>query len=228
MSLQIEFPHPSNADPDGLLACGGNLEVETLLSAYSQGIFPWYNNDSPILWWSPDPRLVLFPEDFKVSKSLMQKIRKKVFEIRLDSDFESVIYNCASVRRKNQPGTWITPDMQQAYINLHKAGYAHSVETYYNNTLVGGLYGVSIGGSFFGESMFYLMSDASKIAFFYLVKLLEQHNYKIIDAQQATKHLKSFGAKEISRNRFLLIVKEAISLKGIKGKWQNTLIPDNP
>ncbi len=224
----ITFPHPSTANPDGLLAYGGNLEVDTLLSAYSQGIFPWYGDDSPILWWSPDPRLVLYPDELKISKSLMQKIKKKTFEIRLDENFEMVIRQCAAIDRKGQNGTWITDDMQQAYINLHKAGYAHSVETYYNDTLVGGLYGVSIGGVFFGESMFYLETDASKVALYYLVKLLKKCHYRIIDAQQSTKHLKSLGAREISRNEFLNIIREAITQKGIEGKWKNLLISDNP
>ncbi len=228
MFLNFRFPHPSTANPDGLLAYGGNLEVDTLLSAYSQGIFPWYGDDSPILWWSPDPRLVLYPDELKISKSLMQKIKKKTFEIRLDENFEMVIRQCAAIDRKGQNGTWITDEMQQAYINLHKAGYAHSVETYYNDTLVGGLYGVSIGGVFFGESMFYLETDASKVALYYLVKLLKKCHYRIIDAQQSTKHLKSLGAREISRNEFLNIIREAITQKGIEGKWKNLLISDNP
>ncbi|MBN2610895.1 MAG: leucyl/phenylalanyl-tRNA--protein transferase [Bacteroidales bacterium] len=228
MPGHIIFPHPSTADPDGLLAIGGNLEVNTLLAAYSQGIFPWYNDDSPILWWSPDPRMVLFPGKLKVSSSLGQKIRKKVFEVKLDANFEKVINYCATLERKGQQGTWITEDMKQAYINLHKAGYAHSVETYYNGSLAGGLYGVSIGKAFFGESMFRLVSDASKVALYYLVKVLKNNDYLIIDVQQSTRHLKSLGACEITRAQFLKILEKAVNLKGIEGIWHNSLIPDHP
>jgi leucyl/phenylalanyl-tRNA--protein transferase len=219
MFSMLQFPDPETADPDGLLACGGNLEVETLLSAYSQGIFPWYSEGSPILWWSPDPRLVLFPENYKASGSLLQIIKKNIFEIRFDTSFEQVIFQCAHIKRKGQSGTWITPEMQEAYIRLHSAGYAHSAETYCNNKLVGGLYGVSIGAAFFGESMFYIMSDASKVAFHYLVKRLYQWRYRLVDAQQSTGHLKSLGAEEISRKNFLALLREALKEKGRTGKW---------
>jgi len=220
MFSSIQFPDPESADPDGLLACGGNLEVDTLLEAYSQGIFPWYSEDSPILWWSPDPRLVLFPENYKASRSLLQTVKKNAFDIRSDENFREVIHHCAHVRRKGQSGTWITPEMQEAYINLHEAGYAHSVETYYNHKLVGGLYGVSIGAAFFGESMFYLMRDASKVAFHYLMIRLCKWKFKLVDAQQSTKHLKSLGATEISRKNFLAYLKEAIKQKSRTGKWK--------
>lgn len=216
----LVFPDPETADPDGLLATGGNLDVDTLLSAYSQGIFPWYSEDSPILWWSPDPRLVLFPENYKASKSLLQTIKKNVFEIKFDESFEQVIHHCAHVKRKGQTGTWITPEMEDAYIKLHKAGYVHSVETYCNKKLVGGLYGVSIGAAFFGESMFYLMRDASKVAFHYLMSRLEQWKFRLVDAQQSTQHLKSLGATEIPRKQFLVYVKEAIKEKSKTGKWK--------
>ena len=217
---ELYFPDPETADPDGLLACGGNLEVDTLLSAYSQGIFPWYIEDSPILWWSPDPRLVLFPENYKASKSLLQAIKKNVFEIRFDVSFEQVIHHCAHVKRKSQTGTWITPEMQDAYIKLHEAGYAHSVETYYNKKLVGGLYGVSIGAAFFGESMFYLMKDASKVAFHYLMSRLGQWKFRLVDAQQSTQHLKNFGATEIPRKQFLVCLKEAMKEESKTGRWK--------
>lgn len=213
------FPDPEAVDPDGLLACGGNLEIDTLLAAYSHGIFPWYNDDSPILWWSPDPRLVLFPEKYRPSKSLLQKIKKGVFEVRFDTNFEQVIACCAGVKRKGQNGTWITSEMQKAYIQLHKAGYAHSVETYLNNRLAGGLYGVSIGKAFFGESMFYHITDASKAAFHYLILRLQQWNFKIVDAQQSTRHLKSLGAEEISRKAFLRYLKIALISESKKGAW---------
>jgi leucyl/phenylalanyl-tRNA--protein transferase len=218
---KLYFPDPETADPDGLLACGGNLEVDTLLSAYTQGIFPWYSEGSPILWWSPDPRLVLLPENYKASRSLLQTIKKNIFEVRFDSGFEQVIFQCAHVKRKGQSGTWITREMQEAYIRLHRAGHAHSAETYYNNKLVGGLYGVSIGAAFFGESMFYIMRDASKVAFYYLMNRLYQWKYKLVDAQQTTGHLKSMGAEEISRKNFLDLLTEALMEKGRTGKWNS-------
>ncbi len=217
----LQFPDPETADPDGLLACGGNLEVETLLSAYSKGIFPWYSEGSSILWWSPDPRLVLFPDNYKASGSLLQTIKKNIFEFRFDTSFEQVILQCARVKRKGQAGTWITPEMEEAYIRLHRAGYAHSAETYHNNELVGGLYGVSIGAAFFGESMFYIMRDASKAAFYYLMNRLSQWKFKLVDAQQSTGHLKSMGAEEISRKYFLALLRGALKEKGKTGKWNS-------
>ena len=220
MFSTFQFPDPETADPDGLLAMGGNLEVDTLLSAYSQGIFPWYGEDSPKLWWSPDPRLVLFPENYRASKSLLQTIKKNVFEIRFDENFEQVIHHCANVKRKGQTGTWITSEMQDAYIELHEAGYAHSVETYYKNKLVGGLYGVSLGTAFFGESMFYLMRDASKVAFHYLMSRLDRWKFRLVDAQQSTQHLKNLGATEIPRKQFLVDLKEATKEKSKTGKWK--------
>ena len=220
MFSTFQFPDPETADPDGLLAMGGNLEVDTLLSAYSQGIFPWYGEDSPKLWWSPDPRLVLFPENYRASKSLLQTIKKNVFEIRFDENFEQVIHHCANVKRKGQTGTWITSEMQDAYIELHEAGYAHSVETYYKNKLVGGLYGVSLGTAFFGESMFYLMRDASKVAFHYLMSRLDRWKFRLVDAQQSTQHLKNLGATEIPRKQFLSYLKETLKDDGKTGKWK--------
>lgn len=220
MFSTFRFPDPETADPDGLLAMGGNLEVDTLLSAYSQGIFPWYNENSPILWWSPDPRLVLFPENYKPSKSLLQTIKKNIFEIRFDENFRQVIHHCACVKRKGQKGTWITSEMEDAYARLYEAGYAHSVESYYNKQLVGGLYGVSIGTAFFGESMFYLMRDASKVAFHNLMDRLQQWRFSLVDAQQSTRHLKSLGAEEISRKRFLDLLQKALKKKSRTGNWK--------
>lgn len=214
------FPEPDKADPDGLLAIGGDLSVNTLIDAYSHGIFPWYSEGSPILWWSPDPRLILFPEKLKTSKSLRQIIEQKRFSIKIDTCFSRIIENCASVKRKNQEGTWITDEMKEAYINLHNEGYAHSVETFYNNVLVGGLYGVSIGKAFFGESMFYKMTDASKVALYYLVKKLKKLKFHFIDAQQSTEHMKSIGAEEISRQMFLKLLRGAVKVPARKGKWQ--------
>ncbi len=201
------FPNPLLAEPDGLLAVGGDLSIERLLLAYSNAIFPWYNKGEEILWWAPNPRPVLFLDDFKPSKSLLQTIRNKNFEVKFNSDFKSVIENCAKVKRKGQYDTWITAEMKQAYIKLHKLGYAYSVETYLNNKLVGGLYGVAIGKVFFGESMFHLVSDASKIALVYLVDMLKQNNYKLIDVQQKTQLLESFGAKEIDLQILLDLLK---------------------
>jgi leucyl/phenylalanyl-tRNA--protein transferase len=214
------FPDPGKADPEGLLAIGGDLSVDTLIKAYSLGIFPWYSKEMPILWWCPDPRMVLFPQKFKVSKSLRQTIRQKKYTVKIDENFEKVIKNCALSKRKGQEGTWITNEMKQAYIRLFKEGYAHSFETYYNNELVGGLYGVSLGRTFFGESMFYKMTDASKVALYYLIERLKKWNFHFIDAQQSTKHMKMLGAEEISREEFLRILKVSLNESTIRGNWK--------
>lgn len=213
------FPAVNKADSDGLLAIGGDLNVERLLLAYKSGIFPWYSDGMPILWWSPEPRMVLFPTKFKVSKSLSRVIKSKKFHISFDTQFENVIEYCSSVRRKGQNGTWLTDEMKIAYCNLHKEGYAHSVETFYNGRLVGGLYGVSIGKAFFGESMFYLMSDASKVALYYLIEKLKQWNFYFIDAQIKTEHLVRLGAVEISRKDYIKLLKKALKYDFIKGRW---------
>lgn len=216
---KILFPNPELADSDGLLAWGGNLEPETLINAYSKGIFPWYKRGQPILWWSPNPRLVLFPEKLKVSASLKQKINRNIFNIKFDTNFDEVVGYCAKVKRKGQKSTWITTEMQEAYSKLHQEGYAHSVEAYYHEKLVGGLYGVSLGGIFYGESMFYVMPDASKVSLYYLVQKLIEWDFKLIDAQQSTSHLISLGAEEISRKEFLKLLDSAIKLTGKRGKW---------
>lgn len=205
LSKKIIFPNPLNAEPNGLLAIGGNLSVNRLLLAYSNAIFPWYNKGEEILWWAPNPRPVLFLDDFKVSKSLKQSIKK--FEIKFNSNFETVIEMCSTVNRKDQDSTWITDEMKAAYIKLHKKGYAYSVETYYQNNLVGGLYGIALGKVFFGESMFHTKSDASKVALYYLVNLLKQNNFKLIDVQQKTNLLSSLGATEIDIKILLDILK---------------------
>jgi len=220
MPFEFQFPDPRLADSDGLVAAGGDLSIQSLVAAYSQGIFPWYNKNSPILWWSPDPRLVLFPSRFKVSASLQQRIRKGQFILRTDHDFAGVISQCARIRRKGQTGTWITDDVSEAYQELHKAGLAHSFETYYKGVMVGGLYGVSLGRAFFGESMFLRMTDASKVALHALVAWSIQHEFHFIDAQQSTNHLKSLGAQEVSRDRFLDMLTEALNYPTIKGKWR--------
>ncbi len=220
MSTDSIFPHPDLANEEGLLAAGGDLTIPTLLDAYSHGIFPWYNAGSPILWWSPDPRLVLYPSAFRISKSLKQKIKREIYEVRVDTRFDEVITKCAAIKRNDQPGTWITPEMKEAYSILHSHGYAHSFETYFENQLVGGLYGISIGKIFFGESMFYTMTDASKVALYYLVELMKKWEFLLIDAQQSTSHMISLGAEELSRSIFLKQLKQALSFPTLTGKWK--------
>ena len=218
----IIFPDSDSADTDGLLAVGGNLEVPTLIKAYSKGIFPWYTEGTPILWWSPDPRMILFPDKFCISKTLQQVLRSGKYEVRFDDAFDQVIELCARIKRKGQHGTWITDAMIEAYKRLHIAGYAHSVETYCKGELAGGLYGVSLGRVFFGESMFFLMKDASKVGLYYLVQKLLEWEFDLIDTQQSTKHLKSLGAEEIPRKKFLEILKESLKKETIRGKpWSS-------
>ena len=219
LTSEIKFPSPNLATEEGLLAIGGDLRVERLLEAYRNGIFPWFSEGEPILWWSPTPRLVVFPADYKPAKSLRQKINQKKFDIAFDTNFEEVIKECALLSRNDQYGTWITPEMEEAYINLHKAGYAHSVESYQNGRLVGGLYGVSLGRAFFGESMFFTVSDASKVAFHYLVKYAVENDFELIDAQQDTPHLRRLGGTLISRQEFLILLGKALKAPTIKGKW---------
>jgi leucyl/phenylalanyl-tRNA--protein transferase len=201
----MSFPDPRDASLDGLLAYGGELNAERLLLAYNSGIFPWYNENDPVLWWSPDPRMVLFPEKFKVSKSLKKTISSQKFTVTFNTAFEEVITHCARVKREGQDGTWITSEMVTAYLNLHKLGHAISVEVWYEKELVGGLYGIDLKDKnvFCGESMFALMSDASKVGFYYLVERLKDENYQLIDCQVYTAHLESLGAEEFERLTFL-------------------------
>jgi leucyl/phenylalanyl-tRNA--protein transferase len=220
VSFDYIFPDPESADKEGLVAVGGDLSEKALITAYSNGIFPWYSEGSVILWWSPDPRMILFPHKFRISHSLSQKIKQHKFEIEIDKNFESVIHHCAIAKRKKQSGTWITPEMQQAYTKLHLNGYAHSVETYYHGHLVGGLYGVSLGRAFFGESMFYLMPDASKLALYYLTEQLKKWNFHFIDAQQSTTHLKNLGAEDVPRKKFLKLLKNSLQYPTKQGKWK--------
>ena len=220
LDSEIWFPDPENAPGDYPLAVGGDLSPERLIFAYSLGIFPWYSEGEPVLWWSPDPRMVLFPQNLKVSRSLKKILKKKIFEIKFDTDFERVINMCASVKRKGQAGTWITPEMIKAYTELHRLGFAHSVEVYKEGELVGGLYGVSLGGVFFGESMFHTVSDASKVAFVYLVEKLKQWNFDLIDCQQSTPHMARFGAVEISRKEFLDRLRQSLKKPTKSGKWK--------
>ena len=213
------FPPPDLAEDNGLLAVGGDLSKPRLLLAYSMGIFPWYSEGDPVLWWSPDPRLVLFPDELKISRSLRQTIKKQIFNVTLDTAFEEVIGNCATVRRKDDGGTWITDDMMEAYIRLHRSGFAHSAEAWFDDKLVGGLYGVSLGSAFFGESMFTKKSNASKVAFISLVHQLVKWNFSLIDCQLTTPHLLSLGAREIPRAEFLEMLRTALLQPAKKGKW---------
>ena len=214
------FPDPEEADPDGLLAVGGDLGPQRLLAAYSQGIFPWYAENSPILWWSINPRLVLIPSEFHMPRSLRRTLNKGTFTFTLDTQFEAVIRACARSPRPEQQGTWIVEDMVQAYILLNELGYAHSIETWRDGDLVGGLYGVSLGSVFFGESMFYKVADASKAAFAVFVEQLVRWNFSLIDCQQTTGHLLRFGAREMQRFRFMSMIKEALETPTRKGPWR--------
>lgn len=205
LNPHADFPPVETAliEPNGLLAAGGDLSTERLIKAYQHGIFPWYSEDEPILWWSPDPRFVLFPEQLKISKSLAKNVRNSPLRISIDSAFAEVISNCAQLPRKDQPGTWITPEMQQAYINMHELGHAHSVECWQGEELVGGLYGFSSGQVFCGESMFSKQSNASKIALVHLCKFIHHHGFKLIDSQVYTEHLERLGARMIPRNEYI-------------------------
>jgi leucyl/phenylalanyl-tRNA--protein transferase len=204
--------------PNGLLATGGDLSPERLLEAYRHGIFPWFNEDDPILWWSPNPRMVLFPSEFKISHSLRKVLRNGAFEMRWDTNFEQVMRSCAAPR-KGQAGTWILEEMIAAYCELHRLGYAHSVETWMDGELVGGLYGMAIGKMFYGESMFSRRTNASKIALAHLCKQLEFWDFGMIDCQMNTPHLASLGAHEIPREEFILRLQELIQYPGISSPW---------
>jgi len=203
LSKDLIFPQVNLANKDGLLAIGGDLSTERLLLAYKSGIFPWYNQGEPIIWYSPNPRMVLFPKNLKISKSMKQIIRKNEFRVTFNENFFEVISNCKNSYREEQGGTWITDEMQQAYINLYQLGVAKSVEVWKQDELVGGLYGIDLGHVFCGESMFSKVSNSSKLAFIYLVQKLEKENYKLIDCQVYNEHLASLGAEEISRDEFL-------------------------
>ncbi len=200
---ELWFPPIETATPEGILAIGGDLSVERLQLAYRSGIFPWFSEDDPIVWYSPDPRMVLFPNQLKISKSMQQILRKGAFNVTYNQNFEAVIQNCKTIDRKDQAGTWITDEMKQAYLELYKIGLAKSVEVWQQDKLVGGLYGVDLETVFCGESMFSIVSNASKIAFIYLVKKLKEQNYKLIDCQVYNDHLASLGAEEIPRKEFL-------------------------
>jgi leucyl/phenylalanyl-tRNA--protein transferase len=219
-SRDIDFPDVELAlkEPDGLLAVGGDLSVPRLVQAYRQGIFPWYGPGQPILWWSPDPRLVLYPERLHVSRSLARTLKKSVFAVTLDTAFEAVIRACAAPRTDDS-GTWITPEMEQAYLEMYRQGHAHSVECWLGGELVGGLYGVAVGRMFFGESMFATATDASKVALAGLARQLARWDFQLIDCQVHTSHLVSMGANTMSRNEFVYILKKACALPGPAAPW---------
>ncbi|MDX2021564.1 MAG: leucyl/phenylalanyl-tRNA--protein transferase [Deltaproteobacteria bacterium] len=214
------FPDPQLADADGLLAMGGDLSAERLIGAYATGIFPWFEDGQPILWWSPDPRMVLDPAQLHVPKSLAKVMRSGRFELRFDTAFEQVIDRCATKRRPGQRGTWITTEMRGAYQKLHQLGVAHSAEAWSEGKLVGGLYGVSLGGAFFGESMFADAPDASKFAFVALVRQLQSWGVDLIDCQVTTAHLARFGAVEIPRAAFLARLQASLKKPTHQGRWK--------
>ena len=197
------FPSVEMATSEGIVAMGGDLGIERLLLAYRSGIFPWYNEDEPIVWWSPDPRFVLFPEKLRVTKSMQSVLNNGTFRFTINRAFNKVLQNCKSITRKDQEGTWITPEVQKAYTELHELGYAHSAEAWMNGELVGGLYGIKLGNVFFGESMFSTVSNASKFAFINYVRQLQKENIALIDCQVYTAHLESLGAKMIKREIFM-------------------------
>ncbi|WP_373519173.1 leucyl/phenylalanyl-tRNA--protein transferase [Pricia sp.] len=202
-NAQLKFPPVENANAEGLLAVGGDLSPERLMLAYRSGIFPWFKDDSPILWWSPDPRMVLFPHKIRISKSMRKVLRSDKFRMSQNTCFKTVIEHCSHIKRTGQKGTWITAEMRDAYIELHKKGHAKSYEVWHNDQLVGGLYGIDLGHIFCGESMFSTVSNASKFAFVHLATELEAKKYTLIDCQMYTEHLASLGAEEISRKKFI-------------------------
>ncbi|TYT73222.1 leucyl/phenylalanyl-tRNA--protein transferase [Desulfobotulus mexicanus] len=227
LDRSLQFPPVELSDKSGLLAVGGDLSLPRLLLAYKEGIFPWYGEDDPILWWSPEPRLVLFPDALHISKSLGKRLRKKDFSVTMDTDFAGVLEACSTIRTERGEETWLLPEMRRAYQKLHDAGYAHSVETRdREGQLCGGLYGVSLGRVFFGESMFARVSDASKVALVHLVQQLDAWGFDLIDCQVQTDHLISMGAVTMGRRRFLSILKESLKHPTLKGPWRPDLQPD--
>ncbi|GAB4405665.1 MAG: leucyl/phenylalanyl-tRNA--protein transferase [Bacteroidia bacterium] len=213
------FPPPQHARRDGLLAVGGDLHPDRLLLAYRQGIFPWYSPGEPILWWSPDPRFVLYPPELRVHRSMRPLLNQQRFRVSYDQAFGEVMQRCRKTVRPGQHGTWITPEMLDAYARLHAAGYAHSVEVWQGDTLVGGLYGVSLGACFFGESMFAHVSNASKVGFITLVRDLQARHFTLIDCQVPTVHLASLGAREVPRRQFLAQLAQGLAAPTLRGSW---------
>ncbi len=220
---RIDFPDPEKAGPEGIIAAGGNLSPGMLLSAYSQGAFPWYGADEPVLWWNPDPRCVLFPGKLHVSKRMERKLRSGYFIMRSDTCFRDVITRCAGIKRRHESGTWIDDDIIEAYCRLHELGWAHSIETFIRSgddfMLAGGLYGLSLGHCFFGESMFSEVSDASKAAFISMARALGSLGIEMIDCQLPTSHLMSLGAEELSRSRYMELLDEMLEFPALRGRW---------
>ena len=219
LNAQPVFPDPAHADEDGLLAVGGDLSPQRLLMAYGQGIFPWYSENAPILWWSPDPRLILEPAKIHVPRRLERIVRQGRFTFTLDTAFERVITLCARTPRRGARGTWIVPEMLTAYCRLHELGFAHSIEAWSGGELAGGLYGVALGGAFFGESMFYREPDASKAALVTLVRALDRAGFTLFDCQQTTAHMVRFGGLEVPRSEFLSRLRDALDLPFLRGPW---------
>ena len=219
LTQALAFPPVEEAEPWGGLAVGGDLLPERLLLAYRSGIFPWYNEDQPIVWYAPDPRFVLFPEKLKVSKSMRPVLNQNKFIITFDAEFRQVIRQCQQTRRRGQGGTWITEEMLEAYCHLHLLGYAHSVEVWHNDNLVGGLYGLSLGSIFFGESMFAHVSNASKAGFITLVRHLQQHDFSLIDCQMHTPHLENLGAEPVPRSQYMQLLASGLESPTLPGKW---------
>ncbi|HMM10796.1 MAG TPA: leucyl/phenylalanyl-tRNA--protein transferase [Bacteroidales bacterium] len=217
----LRFPPASKATRMGLLAIGGDLRPERILKAYAQGIFPWYEAGEPILWWSPDPRMVMLPQEVYISKSMRRVLRDQVFQLRFDTAFEQVVMMCASPSRRDFSGTWITPELAESFVKLHEMGLAHSVEAWQHEQLVGGLYGLSLGACFFGESMFHTVSNASKAALITLAQFLHKQGFMMIDAQQETEHLSSLGARPWPRADFLAMLTKAVNMPTLKGKWDS-------
>ena len=222
-SEEFTFPPPDTATPEGILAVGGNLSPGMLLSAYRQGIFPWFSGDEPILWWCPDPRFVIPPANLHISRSLRKVLNRGRYRCSFDAAFDDVIRLCAGVPRRGQRGTWITDEMQTAYVGLHELGYAHSCEAWDGDRLVGGAYGVSLGRVFYGESMFSLASDASKVALVALVETLRTYEFELIDSQVATDHVISMGGVEIPRTEFLARLRDALARDTLRGDWSRVL-----
>jgi leucyl/phenylalanyl-tRNA--protein transferase len=221
LSDRLIFPPVELAEQNGLLAIGGDLSPDRLLLAYRSGIFPWYSEGEPILWWCPSPRMVIFPTEFRIPKRLARLVRKHTFSVTVDKAFSLVIKACAATDRRHEKGTWITDDMIRAYCRLHELGYAHSVECWLGDTLAGGLYGISLGGMFFGESMFSREPNSSKVALVHLVNKLQQRDFDLIDCQMKTRHLMQFGAREISGSDFQNILEESLSSSTSRDKWLN-------
>lgn len=224
LSERVSFPPPHFAEAEGLLAVGGDLSEARILLAYKMGIFPWFSDSDPILWWSPDPRLVLYPSDIRVSRRLDRTIRKKTFHVTCDTAFEEVIGACAGDRLLKNQGTWISDEMIDAYSRLFTSGYAHSLEVWHEGLLAGGLYGISLGGGFFGESMFSRVSDASKVALAALCRYLKQLSFDMVDCQVPTDHLMRMGAVKISRTRFLRELQSSLKRPTLRGSWREAFI----